>query len=193
MLNGLGMDGAPAIPVGARYGVAYEDVQGIIGTALTGANQWTVRQYRNTGLVMPFLANGDFFTHIIQMPHRKKLGSPIASFHLHWITTAAVDGTVIWEWSWGWYNENGNDIIPDTLPNTGTTTWNITTADQYKFRVKSIINTIPAPVNEGYSSVLLVKCGRNGGTFGNNNEIGIRYVDCHVPLDRFGSIAEYHD
>ena len=55
------------------------------------------------------------------------------------------------------------------------------------------LTIIPAPANEGYSAILLVKVARNGGTFGNNNEIAIRYVDCHVPIDRFGSVQEYHD
>jgi len=175
------------------YPVSYDDVQGIVGTALTGANQWTTRQYRNTGLVFPFLANADFFTQIIQMPHRKKLGAPVESVHLHWITTAAVTGTVIWDFNWGFYNENGADPIPDVLPNAGSVTWNISAADQFLPKVDTLISDIPAPVNEEYSAILLVRVARNGGTFGNNNEIGIRYVDAHVPVDRFGSINEFSD
>jgi hypothetical protein len=142
---------------------------------------------------MPFLANGDYFTQIVQMPHKKKLGAALGSLHLHWITTAAATGTVIWDYSWGFYNENGSEPIGDTLPNTGTTTWNITAADQYLPKVRGIIPSIPAPVDETYSAILLVKIARNGGTWGNNNEIGIRYVDCHVPIDRHGSIEEFSD
>lgn len=174
------------------YSSRYDDVQGIIGTSLTGANRWTYKEYRNTGLVMPFLADGDYFTQIIQMPHRKKLGEDLGSFHLHWITEDAADGTVIWDYAWGFYNENGTEPIPDTLPNTGSTTWDVTAADQYLPKVKGIIPTIPALVDEGYSAILLVKVARNGGTW-SGNDIGIRYVDVHVPLDRHGSVGEYHD
>jgi hypothetical protein len=177
----------------AELAESFDDAQGILGTSLSGANQWTSRQYRNTGLVIPFLANADYFTQIVQMPHSKKLGSPVASFHLHWITTAAVTGTIIWDWAWGFYNENGTDPIPDTLPNTGQTTWNIAAADQYLPKVTGLINSIPAPTNETYSAILLVRCTRNGGTFGNNNEIGIRYADCHVLKDRVGSENEFYD
>lgn len=177
----------------ARHRVAYDDVQGTVGTALSGAAQYTLRQYRSTGLVLPYLANGDYFTQIVQMPHTKKLGEPVASFHLHWITEAAVTGTIVFDWAWGFYNENGSTPIPATLPNTGQTTLSINATDQYLPKVSSLINNIPAPANEGYSAILLVKVARNGGTFGNNNEIAIRYVDCHVPIDRFGSAQEYHD
>jgi hypothetical protein len=171
----------------------FDDIQGTVGTALTGAAQYTLKQYRNTGLVLPYMANGDFFTQIIQMPHRKKLGTAVPSVHLHWITELAVTGTIIFDWAWGFYNENGAVPVPNTLPNTGQTTISIAAADQYLPKISGIVSNIPAPTNETYSAILLVKVARNGGTFGNNNEIAIRYVDAHVECDRFGSRQEYTD
>lgn len=185
--------GVSSASVPITHAPRFDDVQGILNTSLTGANKWTYRQYRNTGLVVPFLADGDFFTQIVQMPHRKKLGTNVGSFHIHWITTAAATGTVIWDYAWGFYNENGTTPIPDTLPNTGSTTWNITAADRYLPKVMTIIPDIPPPAEEGYSAILLVKVQRNGGTWGNSNEIGIRYVDCHVEVDRFGSVGQFSD
>lgn len=172
----------------------HDDIQGILATALSGVTQYTPRQYRNTGLVYPHIAQSDIFTMTFQMPHRKKLGSAIDSVHLHWIPVASANGDIQLDYSWGWYNIG--DTIPDTLPNTGNKVLTLATTDQYKSLITPIITNLSAPASEGYSSILMVKITRvapAGTNWGVTNELALVYMDAHYITERRGSVNEATD
>ncbi len=169
----------------------HKDSFGFLRTALTGVTSWTDRQYRHTMVVLPHLANGDIASYNVQLNHDKVLQTYADGFHIHFIPLAAVTGTILIDFAWGWYSMD--DTIPDTLPNTGTATLSIDSTDQYKHKLFEIISNMAPPSTEGYSSFILIVIGRNGGTYGNSNEIAILGADIHYITDRNGSINEYTD
>lgn len=170
----------------------HDDIQGILGTALSGVTQYTPRQYRNTGIVMPHIARNDVFSMQFQMPHAKQLLANLDSVHIHFIPIASANGNIIIDYAWGWYNHE--DTVPDTLPNTGSKTITLATTDQYKLKLESLITNLAYPTSEGYSTILLVKCTRltTGDTWG-TGEIALTYMDAHFPKDRYGSYNEASD
>lgn len=159
-------------------------------TALTGVTQWTLRQIRSTGIVVPHLADADVFSVSVQMPHRKQQGSAIKSFHIHYMPVASANGTIIFDYSWGFFN--ADSAIPSTLPNTGSITLTLATTDQYKHKIFTLISDLLVG-SETYSGMLLVKIARNGGTWGASNEIALLSHDCHILIDRLGSVSETSD
>lgn len=175
----------------------HDDIQGILGTALTGAAQWTPTTYRNTGIVFNEITSGDYFTMVFQFPHRKKLSSNVDSIHLHYIPKAAVSGNIAFTYSWGWYNHH--DVIPDTLPNTGTTSdIAILNTDQYKQQISTLVPNITFPVGEVYSSILYCRFVAVAPAAGVNywtvaNRIALVYMDAHYITDRDGSYNETTD
>lgn len=178
---------------------AHDDQQGILQTALTGVTQYTFRQYRNTGIVMPHVTSGDIFSMVFQFTHRKKLGTIIDSTHIHYIPINSKNGNIAFDYAWGWYNHG--DTIPDILPNTGTTSdIALLTTDQYKQKISSLITSLAIPVSgeDMYSSILYTKftavapsAGTNWWTTG--NELAIAYMDAHYITDRNGSLNEASD
>lgn len=180
-----------------RFLEVHEDIQGLLGTALTGSAQWTPTAYRNTGIVFNEIQSSDYFTMVFQMPHKKKLGSNIDSIHLHFIPKDSVSGNIRFSYTWGWYNHN--DIIPDVLPNSGNTNdIPLLTTDQYKQKISVLISNVTAPTNEVYSSILYCRfvavapsTGVNWWTGG--ARIAIAYMDAHYITDRNGSYNETTD
>jgi hypothetical protein len=181
--------------IAQRFTESHNDLKGYITTALTGASQFTNRIYRNTGIAHPHMANTDVLAFVTQIYHNKKMGSNADSFHIHYIPIGSADGTIVFDYSWGWYNVN--DTIPDTLPNTGSYTLTLATTDQYKYKISSILTNIAPPANENYGSFLFFRIARNGGTWSpigvNANEICILDADLHVIVDRAGSLYEFSD
>jgi hypothetical protein len=172
----------------------HDDIQGILGTALTGVTAYTLRQYRSTSIPLAHVANGDIFSMNFQLPHRKRKGTAIDSVHLHYIPIASANGDIKFNYTWGWYNHG--DIVPSTLPNSGSITITLATTDQYKLKLANIITNLTAPASEDYSSILLCNITRvapAGTNWGNTNEIAIVYVDAHYITDRSGSVLEYTD
>ena len=159
-------------------------------TALAGVTQWTLRQIRTTGIVVPHLANSDVFSVVIQLNHAKQQGTPVKSFHIHYMPVASANGTIVFDYAWGFYVKDS--VIPDTLPNTGSNTLTLATTDQYKHKIFNIIEDLPVGA-ETYSGLLLIKITRNGGTCGPSNEIALLSHDCHILIDRLGSVNEYTD
>lgn len=182
-----------------RFYPAHEDIQGVLGTALAGVTAFTWRQYRATGIPLPHVTSGDIFSMVFQFPHKKKLGTRIDSVHLHYIPIAAKDGDIAFTYSWGWYNHG--DVVPNTLPNTGTVAdIALATTDQYKQKISILISNLalPASGDDVYSSILYVNLvavapadGTNWWTTG--NEIAIAYMDAHYVTDRNGSLNETTD
>lgn len=180
-----------------RFEVVHDDIQGVLGTAVAGATSWTPLQYRTTGIVFNGVrqSDKDVFTMVFQMPHRKKLQTPIDSVHLHWITEVAKTGSWNLNYAWGWYDEEGGVAIPATLPNTGTVSVSVAAADQYIPKMTSLIINLAPPTVETYSSILYVKFQLNnvsGGVAGGDYLL-IRYLDAHFEVDRLGSINEASD
>lgn len=181
----------------ARYTESHDDIQGILGTAFAGATTFTPAEYRTSNIVLNEVGTGDVFSMIFQMPHRKKLGTACDSVHLHYIPLVANDGDIAFTYTWGWYNTG--DVIPATLPNTGTVAdITLASADQYKLKINSLITNLAAPTSETYSSILMVTFtavapadGTNWWTTG--NKIAIVYMDAHFVVDRLGSVNEATD
>lgn len=173
-----------------RFPVRHKDSFGTFRTALAGVTQWTERQYRSTKLVFGCMANADVISYTIQFNHDKQLGAKIDGFHLHYIPLVAATGTILWDIAWGWYNIG--DVVPATLPNTVSgVSMSIAAADQYKHSYFELSANMTHPGTETYSSILFMELTRNGGTYGNSNEIAVITCDCHYTTDRLGSAAEY--
>jgi hypothetical protein len=174
---------------------AWDDMQGEIQTALTGVTQFTNRQIRTTGIVCPHLATNDIVSYRFQFKHAKKMQTAVGSMHFHVIPVASANGNIKFTYTWGWYNPNDGDVIPDTLPNTGDSgDILLATTDQYKMKLVSIIPSIPVPMAvEKPSSILMVKITRvapTGSDWGASNEIALLYGDIHFQQDGFGSQTE---
>ena len=178
-----------------RLEEAHDDMRGQLGTALAGGTSFTPRLYRNTGIAFPHIANTDVLTFNCQIYHRKKMGTNADSFHIHYIPIGSANGTIIFDYAWGWWNVNTE--IPDTLPNTGSAELTLATTDQYKYKIFPFFTNFAPPPSEGYGSYLLVRIARNGGTWSpagvNANELAILDADAHVIVDRAGSLFEASD
>lgn len=174
---------------------AWDDMQGILQTATVGVTQYTMRQVRNTGIVAPHFAEGDLGSMTFQFKHAKLMNSNLGSFHLHMLPIASANGNIAFSYAWGWYNPNDGDVIPDTLPNTGTTAdILLATTDQYKPRLVNIVPSFAKPMAiEKPSSILMVRFTRvapSGTNWGAANEVALLYADCHYRIDGLGSHEE---
>jgi hypothetical protein len=180
-----------------RFHPAHDDMQGLLATALTGVTQYTFRQLRNTGMVFPHVASGDIFSITYQFSHQKQLQTLIDSTHIHYIPVASKNGNIAFSYKYGYFNHE--EVIPDVLPNSGTTAdIALLTTDQYKLKRSSLILNIAPPANEGYSSILMVHFTAIAPAAGNNwwttgNEIAIIYKDAHYIKNRWGSVNEATD
>jgi len=171
--------------------VRHDDIQGVLGTALTGVTAYTMRQYRTTGLVYPHIAQGDIFSMTFQMSHKKQRGAVMDDVHIHFIPMASANGDIKINFTWGWYNHN--DVAPTTLPNSGSAVITLATTDQYKMKISNIATNLAIPVSgtDEYSSILMMNCTRvapAGTNWGATNEIALVYMDAHYPTERNGSI-----
>ncbi|MEY2701586.1 MAG: hypothetical protein RLY43_219 [Bacteroidota bacterium] len=174
----------------------FDDVLGDIRTALTGASQWLETQVGATGFILPHLQAGqnDYFQFKIQFPHRKVLGTAIASLHLHVIPSVANTGKVKYQYAYCWVNVG--DAIPLIGNWAGTTIEvDVDAADVLKHKLHSIVTNITLP-NETYSSILLIKVtrlsqGQGADTYTGN--IGLLYMDAHITVGQFGSKFELSD
>jgi len=188
----LGWDGSAwgfRHPLNPVHGY-HDDVQGQLQTATAGGTAYAFKALRGTGIVLPHLARNDVFCMTFQMPHRRKLGSALDSVHLHIIPIASANGNISFNWTWGWY-ANG-DVLPNTLPNSGTTPFTLATTDQYKNVIVPLITNLVAPVTDAHSSLLFVSVTRNttGDTW-NAGDLALVYMDAHFIVDRYGSYTEY--
>ena len=168
-------------------------MQGVLGTALTGASTWNIKAVRNIGITSPHLAKNDIFTMVFQYSHRKKLATPV-EIHLHYMPMSASDGNIKINYEYGWFNIG--DTCPDVLPNSGSVEWALTAADQYQFKIRKLIADIAPPAGgEHYSSMLIAKFTRvtPAGADWGSGDLCLWYVDSHYQTDRFGSYNEVTD
>lgn len=173
-------------------GPNYLDSIGITSTALAGVTTYTNREFRTTDVVLPHIATNDILSYTFQVNHDKKLGTPLASFHLHVspVGSTAASGSTVFTWKWGWYNPNAS--IDATLPNTGSTNIVIAAGTQYKHLVYNIITGITAPASEAYSSFFMVQIQRTTNV-NHSTELALLGADCHYITKSFGSKQEYTD
>jgi hypothetical protein len=170
----------------------YDDIQGILGTALTGSSTWTIKTVRNTGITSPHIAKSDIFTMAFQYSHRKKLQTPV-EIHMHYAPMSASNGNIKISYEYGWFNIG--DACPDVLPNSGSVEWALTSADRYQFKIKKLIADIPPPAGEAYSSILISKFTRvtPASTDWGSGDLCLWHVDSHFQTDRLGSYNEITD
>lgn len=191
--------------------IYYDDVQGNLVTAVSGAATWSNFYLRGTNQLpaYPHIYGGDIFAMTFQMPHRKTLGLSAKSVHLHWIAggtsassgaNAPADGTynIRLNFTWGWYDRFS--VVPTTLPNSTGSPVDISVTvtgglgDMWKMQITNLPTELAAPAGEGYSSILMVRCLRtNGGADTYPAGLVLVYMDAHVPVDRQGSVYEYSD
>lgn len=165
------------------------DSFGFLRTALSGVQQWTDRNIRSTGVVLPHIADNDIISYNVQFNHNKKLGTSIDGFHLHLIPVGTNTGTVTFTYSYQWICFN--DTISNTLPTSGTTIITINNTDQYKHKLYQIVTGMTYTGTETYSSFLLIKIQRTSSTY--NGEVALLGADAHYITHQLGSINETND
>jgi hypothetical protein len=197
--------GVTKIPLG------FDDAQGAVASALSGAAQWTIEGYRaNSGFLLPFLRHDqtDYAQIIIQMPHRKKFGA-LKSLHVHTIpmatwTPAPATKDVRWSTRWHWFSVG--EALPDIAGWAGTTPvitlQTLAPTDQYKHKIHTLLSDISHPNVESASSILvatITRTGQDGGDTYDDNKtegttgaanLGVLYFDAHYESDRGGTYTE---
>jgi hypothetical protein len=190
-----------------RLVCGYDDQQGPIqaGANIAGI---TIEAYRDTKMLMPFMRHDqdDTISLTFQFSHRKKLGSALASIHLHYIPMVNPDDVitkniVYWEYQYVWHNLDA--AVPAVASwTTGNSTLAIGAADAHICRTHDFAVAIAAPGSETYSSFLLLYISRLGSSAAQDTyEAGkadhtaqanlcIEGVDVHFQADRMGSLAE---
>jgi hypothetical protein len=133
------------------------------------------------------------------MQHDKALLTNLDSVHVHYYLPNApsAGNTVYFDTSWTWLNREGAatpvisswNVVRSTITFTGTEA-------QYSTGYKPIAINLTYPVNEEYSSMLLVKVVRDSTGVGSDtysSDLGILYIDCHYQANKLGSNNEASD
>jgi len=193
-------------------GVRIDDLQGN-ALAAAGAAGLTVEYYRGTTAAdfrMAFMANNatDIMYFTFQMSHRKKIGAPINSVHIHCIPMGDPASPLVVRFLTSYYWLPG---VGEELPAMAGWTQDVESlltvspGDVFKEKIQGLVENIASPDGESYSSILCVKLARTGGSGGdtyNTNKsgggtnaanLGVLYVDVHFPADRDGSVTEFND
>jgi hypothetical protein len=184
----------------------HKDSFGLLQSVLTGASTWTLRLVRDTKIALPHIAKNDVFTYYTQINHDKLLGSPLDSFHIHFVPVGAVTATrvIAIDYKWGWFTIG--DEIPATLPNTGTVYITLELGDQFKYLIENIVSSLQIippleavsamnpPAGEGYSSEFFIECQRrNDAADTYPGEFALLDGDIHYQINHLGSYEEYND
>jgi hypothetical protein len=176
----------------------HNDMLGVLSSATGGGTAWTYASFGDTGFVMGALGSADTVQLKIQVPHTRKLGTPLDSIHMHVVnTTILTAGTTVnlVNMSYVWLRVG--DAIPTsaswTTLGTGSFTYTAPVGDTpaQTYMLWSMAANIVPPPNEGYGGMILVKISRAAETTGGN--LGILDVDAHSIMDRLGSINEASD
>lgn len=186
--------------------IRIDDMLGSVQAAAAVA-ALTTEQYRDTGFSMPFFRHDqDDALHLtFQFSHRKRLGSNLASVHIHCIpmVSPAAPENVYFGYNYTWQNADGT-FPANASWVSGNSTMTVGISDGFDGRLHSIIADIEPPASEGYSSFLLVTITRLG-TDGNDTydtakvggtaqaNLGLLGIDCHYETNRRGSIEELTD
>ena len=128
---------------------------------------------------------------LAQMPHRKKLGSPLKP-HIHWRKTTDAAGGVRWTLRYKWFNNGEVEPAWSSLI-TGTL---VSALDPGATQQSTIteFGEIAAPADESLSSMFLCQLGRTPGhasdTY-NGADCLLFEFDLHFQADSIGSRQEY--
>jgi hypothetical protein len=189
----------------------YDD-QSIVVQAASGVSALTTEGYREAGrFLMTFFRHNqdDAFYATLQMPHRKKLGSALASVHLHLIPMIDPSSSPEYAYfstNYAWVLLDGTLAAPSNWTNS-LTQFAVTTGDAFKHKYHPLVTNVAAPGSETYSSILLLEVSRLGSSGGANDtyktnkaapgtvqaNLGVLSVDAHVLMDRLGSHLEGSD
>lgn len=181
-----------------RFYPAWNDLMGIMQSAQTGGTAWIIEPITGGPLVVGALrdASSDVVQLTIQVPHTRKLGTTLASLHIHYVLQAAsaLNTTIVFSGSYCWVQPG--DAIPATAQWTALSgaglTLNLGAVKPVRYYgVHTIQANIPPPPNEEYGGMLLINIVRGDGTYDAN--IGVLGVDCHSQFDRLGSLKEGSD
>lgn len=122
----------------------------------------------------------------VQMPHRWKLGSPIAP-HVHWCKTTSAAGTVSWQLEYRWA-EIGS--VLSAWSSSDEATLVVSDGDTAEQHALSSFTQISPPAN-GVSSMFLMKISRVGGSDTYGADAKLLEFDIHYQIDSRGSDTEY--
>lgn len=178
----------------------YDDMQGNVATAPTGAAQWATAQIGSTGFFINWLQAGqnDFFQIALQMTHRKKLGVNIQDFHVHYILSSipVAGQTVKLNYAYTFIKMGAAvPVIGSWTASTKTITFLGTEAASTHY-YSDVISNLTTPADETYSGILLIKVTResqgvSADTYAGN--FGLLYADSHILVDRAGSVSSGTD
>lgn len=189
--------------------IRYDDALGMAQVA-RGSAALTVEAYRDTTFLLPFFRHdqNDELFFVFQFSHRKKLGSALASIHIHcvpMVDPSVSPQNVYFQYKYTW--QKPGDLFPaDASWTAGFSTLSVATGDAFKHVYHNLVTNIAAPASETYSSIMLCMVQRLGtdandtyntdkatppGTAAAN--LGLLYVDCHYQTERRGSLLETSD
>jgi hypothetical protein len=166
----------------------HRDSFGQLQTALTGVTTWTLREVRNSKVVLPHIAKNDIFSYKCQYNHDKVLEENADDFHFHFMPIGTVTPGQIIAINYAWVWLTNEDVFPDTLPNTGMYKYTLVDGDQYKFKIRAMFTDLTYPTGEDYSSELFVVCQRsNDAQDTYPGEFALVDGDSHYPGNKVGS------
>lgn len=181
----------------------YDDMFGEVRSAISGGTQWATYSIRtgtgdDTGFLLGWLRDNstDFFQLKIQVPHRRQLGSILASIHLHYMigAVAPTEGqTAVFTYAYTWLKVG--DVVP-VIGSWVTTGSPVTLTfgagvNAWQYGLFRFAANITPPANEGYGGMLLFKVTRGDGSWG--GDLGVLDCDAHSLMDRLGSLYEASD
>lgn len=141
----------------------------------------------NANLSLPYFQGGgstnDYTWFTVQMSHKLALNYDSLYCHVHWATTTADTGSVIWQLEYTYQSINGTYTTGSIISkNSG----NINPAAQWKHQ----ITIFPGIVNnKGISSVIVCRLTRlnNNGRDTYPNNAAFLGFDIHYPINTMGS------
>jgi len=158
--------------------------------SLKGVNSKPDYDYTELGLLFPENDTTETVNLVVQMDHRKALGTPI-HFHFHYIQTSAAEPTFICEYRF--YNNGGN--VPATWTQ-------LSTADVAEGATKAALPYtsgsllqvgafafIDPPADETVSANLEIKMWRDDADV--TGDVLVKYLDTHYQMDTDGSRLEF--
>lgn len=181
-----------------RFEPKYDDLLGKVQSAATGGTAWSLEVITGTVFIAGALANNstDLVQVTIQVPHRRKLTTILASIHMHYVLQAASTAgeTIVFTGKYCWVQPG--EAIPADASWTAMSSRLTLTLGTHPVRYYSIHDieeniACPAGVAEGYGGMLLVHIVRGNGT--HSGKLVILDVDAHSIMDRLGSTNETND
>lgn len=193
-----------------RVTLVHDDMLGNVQQG-AGIAALTTEGFRDTPFLLSMMRHDqdDVICFATQFSHGRKLGSALASIHLHYIPLAdpAAPQVVYFDCRYWWATTNVA-VPANTSWVASNPTITISPGDVHKLKIASLVDgPIAAPVGEGYSSILFIYLARLGTSPNDTYDTAKTtppgtaqanfapvYVDVHYLRDgRGGSLLEYSD